>query len=398
MHALKTLWLLPVVTLLACAPAAPPDHNHGHQEPSVEPTPAAPQVDNPPVQNTTPKLAPELGDPSKTDSVKLSVLLTQGNGLATPRDLAFNPLRPDELWVVNLDGSAVIAHSATGTPESERRRDAAADHFMPRPSSIAFGGNATTASVGKQGTFATCPESTNGHDTTPGNYFMGPVLWSSDLSIFAVMDPNGLGSHLDMLHKSPNCMGIAWESDNIYWTFTGYDNSIIRYDFGLDHGIGNDNHKDGLAWRYALSQVKYVPGIPSHLVYDGKAGLVYVADTGNQRIAKLDPFVATVGSTAPSFQDDGILYQMNNADLEDVVTLGSGLLSQPSGLEVHNGLIYVSDSGTGKILAFTPEGKLVNYLDTKLPTQSLAGINFGPDGKLYFVDMKGHRVFRVDVQ
>jgi hypothetical protein len=26
----------------------------------------------------------------------------------------------------------------------------------------------------------------------------------------------------------------------------------------------------------------------------------------------------------------------------------------------------------------------------------LAGINFGPDGKLYFVDMVGNRVFRLD--
>jgi sugar lactone lactonase YvrE len=38
----------------------------------------------------------------------------------------------------------------------------------------------------------------------------------------------------------------------------------------------------------------------------------------------------------------------------------------------------------------------VNYLDTGLPAGSLSGMAFGPDKKLYFVDVLGGRVLRVD--
>ena len=43
------------------------------------------------------------------------------------------------------------------------------------------------------------------------------------------------------------------------------------------------------------------------------------------------------------------------------------------------------------------EGELLNYLDTGLGEGRLSGITFGPDGKLYFVDMVGNQVLRVDV-
>jgi hypothetical protein len=38
----------------------------------------------------------------------------------------------------------------------------------------------------------------------------------------------------------------------------------------------------------------------------------------------------------------------------------------------------------------------VSHLDTGLPSGAFSGLAFGPDGKLYFVDMIGHRVLRID--
>src|SRR5205823_1631039 len=109
--------------------------------------------------------------------------------LKVPRALAFNPMRPDELWITNYgDDSMVIVHATTSdsSRKSERRKDGYALHFMAKPSSIAFGQNHTSSRVGKPGTFATCQESRNTYDDTqPPNDFMGPTLWSSDLSIFA---------------------------------------------------------------------------------------------------------------------------------------------------------------------------------------------------------------------
>jgi hypothetical protein len=78
-----------------------------------------------------------------------------------------------------------------------------------------------------------------------------------------------------------------------------------------------------------------------------------------------------------------------------LTTLVSGL-NKPSGLEFHNGLIYVSEYGTGVISAYNTAGVKVNWIDTGLGANKLMGINFGPDGKLYCVDAGSHRMLRID--
>ncbi len=81
--------------------------------------------------------------------------------------------------------------------------------------------------------------------------------------------------------------------------------------------------------------------------------------------------------------------------LTEVVSQASQQVYTPSGLELFEGLVYVSDPASGRISAFTPEGELVNWLDTGL-FNALSGMAFGPDGKLYLVDMTGDRVLRID--
>ncbi len=352
-----------------------------------------------PVQPTKADVkAPELGTGDHSpDSVTFTEIAVASAGLKTPRDLAFNPVRPDELWVVNLgDESAVIIHDAsTDGRTTERRKDADAAHFMAKPSALAFGQDATT--IGKLGTFATCGESRDTmDDTMPARDFMGPALWSSDPTVFAKQNPHQLGSHLDMLHCSPLCVGIAHETGNAYWTFAGKTNSIVRYDFHKDNGIGNDDHSDGEAADFVRGQVKYSKGIPSHLFFNDTDGMLYIADTGNARIVKLDPKSGKRGADLTPMEPMDAYYKVDSAALTDVVSADSGAVQSPSGLEIKNDFIYVSDNATSRITAFTLTGEQVNYLDTGLPAGSLSGMNFGPDGKLYFVDMIGNRVVRID--
>jgi len=353
--------------------------------------------------------APQLGKGQHTlESVTLTEIAGPGSGLRRPRDLAFNPLRPDELWVISFDDDSVtiVFNASQATRTTERRKDGYALHFMERPSSIAFGADATT--IGKAGTFGTCQESRNTYDEqAPPNDFMGPALWSSDLTVFAQSDPFGLGAHLDMLHESPNCMGIAHERDNVYWVFGGKAQSgvgtqrqlpipaIVRYDFQQDHGIGTDNHSDGTVAQYAEMQVKDVPGVPSHMVFDAPTKMLYVADTGNSRVVKLDTTSGTRGAALQAQEPLASYVRMDGATLTDVVPASSQLLTRPSGLELFDGFIFVSDNATGRIHAFTPDGEQVNWLDTGL-AGALSGMAFGPDGKLYVVDMLGNRVLRVD--
>ena len=352
--------------------------------------------DAPPLAKATPAQELGTGDHSPA-SVVFTEIASATEKLNAPRALAFNPLRPDELWVVNYgDESVVIVHDAsTDGRTTERRKDGYAQHFMAKPSAIAFGADDTT--IGVPGTFATCGESRDTYDdTAPANDFMGPTLWSSDLSIFAMKNPHALGSHLDMLHNSPLCVGIAHQTANVYWTFAGLSSSIVKYDFKKDNGVGNDDHSDGNSYQYATGAVKYAPGIPSHLVFHDADAMLYIADTGNSRIARLDTATGTKGAKLTPMEPMGDDYKMDNAVIDDVVPASSGLLQSPSGLVIQNEHLYVSDNATGRISAFKLDGTRVNYLDTGLGAGALGGMAFGPDGKLYFVDITGNRVVRID--
>ena len=67
-------------------------------------------------------------------------------------------------------------------------------------------------------------------------------------------------------------------------------------------------------------------------------------------------------------------------------------------LEIHKGLIYVTDAATSTFHVFDKTGKLLRSLDTGLPAGSLAGFAFGPADKIYFTDKVAGRVLRIDPQ
>lgn len=341
-------------------------------------------------------LATEIGDGDHSPgSVTFTVIATAEDGLNQPRDLEFNPLRPNELWVVNYedDSTLTIMDALSENPTFEKRIDGYALHFMEQVTAIAFGQDETT--FGIPGTFGTCGESTNTYNgQADGNNFTGPSLWSSDFSVYAAQNPTGLGSHLDMLHNTPLCTGMVHVENNKYWTVGGLHKSLDLYDFQEDDGIGNDDHLDGLTWRYAEGEIAYKEGVANHLELDHASGMLYIADPGNGRVARMDTATGTEGQLRQSFETP--VQMMDGAVVEDFAK-DPDLLSAPSGLVLHNETLFVSDYGTGYLLAFDLEGTLLNYLDTGLGGGKLSGITFGPDGKLYFVDMVGNQVIRVDV-
>ena len=69
-------------------------------------------------------------------------------------------------------------------------------------------------------------------------------------------------------------------------------------------------------------------------------------------------------------------------------------LQKPSGLELHDGLLYVSDYQSSKIFAFTLNGELVDWLDTGLPTGSLKGLAIQADGSIFAIDATSQRIVR----
>lgn len=343
------------------------------------------------------------GDGSAT-SVDFEVVYTAPRRLQTP-DLEFHPNRAGELWLVHrefkssqtctqsqrggcasLEGSTTtITNVGTANQEAEWKRDDNAWHFMRRPPALAFGDN---------GNFATCGEERTGNFLDGQPTFIGPSLWSSDPAVYAVTPPGGNGSHLDMLHESPYCVGVAHEQDNVYWVFNGEIGALDRYDFADDHGPGADDHSDGVLYRYAEGMVSRVAEVPSHMAYNPDTGFLYVADTGNSRIVVLDTMSGTrAGGVTPMWEPlaDDAVYE----DALVVELVAPGMLDQPSGLELHDGLLYVTDAAQSRFYVFDLQGNVVRTLDTEVEAGELGGIAISPEGDLYFALLSASEVYRI---
>ncbi|MBT6433940.1 MAG: hypothetical protein HOK28_12645 [Deltaproteobacteria bacterium] len=390
-----------------------------------------------------------------TAGVTLTVVAGTAQGLNVPRDIAFHPQRPEELWVMNWgDSSGSILFKSNSTavwmcsqayygtydgcdqgcgvedPDCEngsqqvynncsqghepdpsdptrcympggqnsssavfpryhkRLANSPNDmdystnlHFFARPAAIAFGANGNFTSAQEEDGF-TQPD-------TPYD-FMGPTMWSSQLNLFN----SGHSSHLDMLHNSPNSVGVAWETANVYWIYDGYHGSLTRYNFNQDHGPGGTDHTDGEVYRYADGQLGYEEGVPSHLVYEN--GTLYAADTANNRIVALNTQSGSIGSNIQPNYDGTVQKMVNNANLS---TLISGVnvdgMSKPSGLEIHDNMFFVSDNETSRIFAFNREGQLLDWIDLDLPPDSIMGMAFDNAGMLYVVDAEAEQILQL---
>ena len=62
---------------------------------------------------------------------------------------------------------------------------------------------------------------------------------------------------------------------------------------------------------------------------------------------------------------------------------------------LHDGLLFVTDNQTSRVLAFDLDGELIDWVDTGLPEGSLMGITADSGGRLLVGDAVGDRVLRV---
>ncbi|MHB1278638.1 MAG: NHL repeat-containing protein [Bacteroidia bacterium] len=317
---------------------------------------------------------------------ELLVFATASDKVNIPQDLDFHPLRPMELWIINKDadatgGSTVTIQNAGSSGQvKEWRRDGNAWHFMALPSAIAFSHN---------GNFAT---SANIKDANrQGGAFTGPTLWSSDLNIYA-KPSGGNGSHLDMLHASPFGMGIAAETNNVFWYFDGQNGNLVRYDFVDDHGPGNDFHGDALVHRYADVVLKKNDDLPSHMVLDAGKKWLYIVDGGNNRILRVDIQSGNKKKDLNLINEPLTEYwEMENTVFEVLNIPG---IVEPVGIEIKDGRLFISDYETGDILAFdVNEKKTLGRISTG--KKGVTGIKIDPQGKLWYVNALTNEVIQV---
>ncbi len=378
------------------------DVNEPEASPEAEPE-AGPEAE-PESEPESAAGLPVLGNYTHSiDEVELTEIAGGEVGLARPRDLEFHPRNPDQLWIVSqgmtFGASAVIVlfEPTAAVIGAGLYNGPGNFHFLARPSALAFSDDPAFPN------FATAhdeDEETQGpvsQGGTPAD-FMGPTLWPADAAVFE----GGHASHMDMLHNSPNAVGIAWEVGNAYWVFDGYHSSLTRYDFVDDHDLAGVDHSDGIVARYVEGEVSYVPEVSSHLVFDHTSSLLYVADTGNNRIAVLDTTTGTRGSNVfPNYDSGGGFgtgeqYRVDDAVLTTLVdgdtVTGMG---KPSGLEMHDGILYVSDYDSSIIYAFDKDGNLLDWLETGLGAGCVMGMAIADDGSIYLVDSEQDKVLRI---
>ncbi len=319
------------------------------------------------------------------------------HGLSAPHDLDFIPSRPDEWWVLNKEangGSVVIFYDA-GKPTQTRqlRRDSHNSHFMARSVAFAFGDN---------NRFASAQEIKN--TAAASSTFMGPALWSSDTSIFARLNQNNwvtgelLGSHIDMLHQSPFGMGIAHDTEDIYWYFDGYNGNICKYDFGAPHGTGEDDHSNGKIYRYTGVNVVRKPNVPSHMALDKINKWLYIVDGGNNRVIRLKTTSgsATGNLTVPSTAGEPLAAykNMTGAIVEVLITAG---ITSACGIDYRNGRIIVSDNSNGNILMYDVTAAtpiLVGTINTG--SAGVMGVRIDESNRIWYVNNSTKKLMRID--
>lgn len=338
------------------------------------PPPAAPAV---PARE-----APELGvGDHSASSVTLNPIAVK---LTEPTALAFNPDAPNELWIAMRESSAIAVYDVSADPKKLDVFEDDSAHFLDKPIGIAFSDN---------GTFATCQASRDERGGTKGDDHMGPTVFPASRD---KLRASVSGAHLDMVHHTPLCAGIVSAGGSVYYILNGLTGSLDKYDFGKFHPPGGEDHADSKTWRFLTGAFKRNGDVPSQMVYDAASKTIYVADGGNGRVVKIDVSATGEGKVlTKGNMMDGPLLEGTGAVATDIVPAGSDLKA-PSGLALRNGLLYVTDSATGIVAAFKPDGTRVNYLETGLPPGALSGVAFGEDGKVYVADRLGNQVLRVE--
>jgi hypothetical protein len=339
--------------------------------------------------------APAVAEDYGQTPPELTVIAGDAEGVQSPNDLAFHPAddRKDELWILNegtsfQGGQTVTLYNAGHSDQQpDVRRDGNAWHFMSMPTALAFGDNGNWATgVGVQ--------DANHSDGT----FAGPSLWSSDMDVYAeVGDPptqDVNGSHLDMLHGSPFAMGIAHETDNAYWVFDGYHGYIVRYDFQTPHPAGGHDHSNGLVHRYKEVEIEHQDSVPSHMILDKDSGWLYINDTGNQRIIRMDINTGSMLEELPMLNEPlEEHWEMHEVDWEVFVDDG---LDEPAGMTLVDNRLFVTDQASGELIAYDID--TAEELARVDVGEGVRGVTVGPDDKLWLANYQDHEVLRVDPQ
>jgi len=326
-----------------------------------------------------------------------------------------------ELWVADAERSGLarirlsaptLAGTSTAVAEDEvmLAKDRAEYHYMPSVTSLAFD---------PLGQFATCQESVNVYDgNMQPNFFMGPTMydtrergWVSSKQEPCLEGETCFLVHVDMLHESPLCMGLVHDNAavwtaangqqyrNVYWAIGGGHSQLVRFDFESDHGPGSMDHSLASVRRYTGLKTTRVAGVPSHMVLDEAARLLYLADTGADRVVIVHTDTGRYTRDAKLNTSDFAAYRVYSSPLASFnYSVWDGLeyatfakVPSPSGMALSPTTLYVGSYSEGAIYAFERStGRLASVIPSAAPPNALLGLVLettahGAEGSLYYL-------------
>jgi hypothetical protein len=191
-------------------------------------------------------------------------------------------------------------------------------------------------------------------------------------------------------------MGICHEAENIFWVFDADGGDPVRYDFKDDHGPGNNDHSDALIRRYEGLNLSADPTyhVSSHLILDKGTGMLYIVDTNNDRVLKMDINSGSFAGNLSQYEAVAEYSRYNGATWS--VFINSGL-STPSGIDLIENRLIVSDFASGDIVIYSTAGATGVELGRIVTgTPGIMGIKIGPDGKIWYVNATTNEVGRID--
>ena len=132
------------------------------------------------------------------------------------------------------------------------------------------------------------------------------------------------------------------------------------------------------------------------MVLDNSNEMLYICDTGNQRIVRMNINAGEIGNHLDPYGEniEGY-YSMVGADFETVID--SGLVS-PTGIDIYNTFLLVSDYSNGDILIYdlepTNQFQLIHKLETDI-IDDLMSIKVGPDGTIWCISTVANKLYQI---
>ncbi len=215
-----------------------------------------------------------------------------------------------------------------------------------------------------------------------------------DGSIVEVTGPDTLRQVLPSHVNSPG--GIAYTGEGRLFLADG---GALRE---LDPSTGESIHAAG-ALVTDVGQAMSVHPHGEHLVLSSPTTVTVWDPDGDRVVARVEGFEEAIDALA--YGDDVVVSEYGTGSVvrfdpdspEDRTVVASGL-SEPAGLAVHGGDLYVADR-SGTVLQVLDDGAVLET--PRAVATGLSGpegIAAGDDGSLYVVEVEAGRVARVDVE